>query len=89
MAVYNISYDLRAPGRNYDDLYKEIKSLGSWAHPVESTWLVDSTFNVVQVRDRLKAKMDANDRLLVTICTKGSAWWNLHKDVEDWIRQRL
>lgn len=89
MTIYNISYDLRAPGRNYNSLYEEIKSLGSWAHPVESTWLIDTNVSLTDVRDRLKAKMDSNDRLLVTICSKGTAWHNLPKDVEDWIRKRL
>ena len=35
-----ISYDLCAPGRNYDALYKAIKAYGTWAHITESTWFV-------------------------------------------------
>lgn len=35
-----IEYDLRSPGRNYDDLYRAIKSYGAWAHITESTWFI-------------------------------------------------
>ena len=35
-----IEYDLRSPGRNYDELYKAIKSYGVWAHITESTWFI-------------------------------------------------
>ena len=36
MAIYIVSYDLRAPGRNYEPLYKALKSTGTYAHPLES-----------------------------------------------------
>ena len=38
MATYIITYDLLAPGRNYDDLYSRIRSYNDYAQIVESTW---------------------------------------------------
>jgi hypothetical protein len=65
VAVYMISYDLKAPGRNYDDLYKEIKSLGSNISVLKSQWFVDTAMTAQQISDTLRSKMDANDNVLV------------------------
>jgi len=89
MSIYNVSYDLRAPGRDYKDLYDEIKKLGSWARPVESTWLVDTKLSLTDVRSRIVAAMDSNDKLVITNCAKGTAWGNLPDDVVRWIKERL
>jgi hypothetical protein len=89
MTVYNISYDLCAPGRDYEDLYNEIKKFEIWAHPVESTWLIACNSTAAQVRDQLLTVMDSNDKLLVTACGKEAAWFNLDKEVGEWIKNRL
>lgn len=89
MAIYNISYDLSAPDRNYEPLYAEIKKLGSCARPLKSTWLVDSQLTEIQIRDRLISVIDRNDHLLVTILARGAAWFNIPGDVAEWIRQRM
>lgn len=71
-----IVYDLRAPGRNYDTLYEVIKSYGVWAHITESTWFIKTDATCSQVRDKLLAVMDANDRLFVGELTGSAAWHN-------------
>ena len=38
-----IEYDLRSSGRNYDELYKTIKSYSTWAHVTESTWFIKTS----------------------------------------------
>jgi hypothetical protein len=38
MSIWSINYDLRAPGRNYEGLYKVLRSV-PFAHPLESFWL--------------------------------------------------
>ena len=72
-----ISYDLCAPGRNYDDLYKAIRSYSRWAHITESTWFVKTTSSCVEVRDDLLSYIDKNDRLFVGELTGTAAWNNL------------
>jgi len=89
MSIFNISYDLIAPDRNYEDLIAEIKKLGSWARPVKSTWLVETEVSLSDVRSRLVAIMDSDDKLIITICSKGSTWNSLPQDVVKWIKQRL
>lgn len=54
MQTYLISYDLRKPGRNYDGLYKAIKSFSIWARPLESFWVVVSTQSSATIRDQLE-----------------------------------
>ena len=43
MKLYTITYDLRQPGRKYNELYDAIKNVagvGNWQHPMESVWVV-------------------------------------------------
>ena len=72
-----IEYDLCSPGANYGALYEAIKSFGTWAHITESTWFVKTDSTCVQIRDKLLAEMDANDRLFVAELTGAAAWHNV------------
>lgn len=67
-----IEYDLRSPGRNYDELYKEIRSYDVWARITESTWFIKTGESCAQVRDKLLAHMDDND--FVATLTGTAAW---------------
>jgi hypothetical protein len=42
VAVYAVDYDLRKPGRNYDDLYKELMKFVAYCHVLQSFWFVVS-----------------------------------------------
>lgn len=87
--IYQIDYDLRKPGRNYDSLIPAIKAVGSWAHALKSTWLVESNMNAYQVAVYLRQHMDANDGLLVTRLQGDAAWASLPADVVAWLQARL
>lgn len=84
--VYLISYDLRAPGRDYPGLISEIKSLGTTAKPLESLWVVDSTLDAQTIVSKLKA-LDLTDRLLVIHID--NPWWSVGLDqrIADWMKQ--
>ncbi|MCY4417919.1 MAG: hypothetical protein OXE87_16660 [Chloroflexi bacterium] len=77
-----ITYDLKAPGRNYDELNKRIKSYGSWAQITESSWSVMTTQSAVQIRDHLMAAIDRNDKILVGILGT-AAWYGLPNEASD------
>ena len=51
--LFPISYDLNKPGQDYPNLYKRIKTLGSWCHPLDSIWFVETTSTAIQVKDHL------------------------------------
>jgi hypothetical protein len=64
MAIYVVGYDIHPKaGETYDELIKAIKSIGSWWHCLDSTWLVKSDLSATDVRDRLWNHMKADDRL--------------------------
>ncbi|MCA9751669.1 MAG: hypothetical protein KC591_05720 [Gemmatimonadetes bacterium] len=85
--VYLVSYDLNRPGQDYGGLYDAIKALGDWCHPLESTWLIDTTLGASPIAERLRANIDRNDSLLVIGVTQDYAGW-LPKEVWEWIRGR-
>jgi hypothetical protein len=70
-----ISYDLFKKGQNYDALIVEIKKLGSWAHMNLSVWYVDSPLTGNEAAVKLRAVMDANDKLLVVDATNNQISW--------------
>ena len=77
MSSMIIEYDLRSPGRNYYDLYDAIKGYEQWAHITESTCFIKTSLSCAQVRDRLSAVMDTNDRLFVAELVGTAAWHNV------------
>jgi hypothetical protein len=87
--IFQIDYDLRNPGRNYDSLIPAIKAVGSWAHPLKSTWLVESNLNAYQIAVYLRQHMDTNDGLLVTRLQGDAAWASLPADVVAWLQARF
>ena len=87
--TYLITYDLKKPGRDYTSLYKAIKALGSWCHPVESTWFVNTTQEVIAIRDSLAAVMDTNDKLIVLKSSLPGATQNLLQSDFDWLNSNL
>lgn len=90
MASYVISYDLNRPGQNYNELFEEIKALGTWWHCLDSTWIVKSNLTAAQVRDRLVKKIDTNDRLIVAALTGEAAWTtSFSEQCQDWLRKNL
>jgi hypothetical protein len=87
MKVFIISYDLRKPGRNYESLYKAIKSV-PYAHPLESVWLVQHGGPATVIRETLKAHIDKTDGLMVIEFTEGADWalFGINKPSSDWIQ---
>ncbi|MGG4039935.1 hypothetical protein [Heyndrickxia ginsengihumi] len=87
MSVYLITYDLNAPGKDYGKLYEEIKSLGAWAHYMESVWFVDTDLDPNSIRDKLKEIIDSNDSLFVSKVTSYSGWAD--KKLWDWLSKHV
>ena len=83
-----IMYDLRAPGRNYEQLYQAIKSYGTWGKLTESSWAIVSDQTVENIRNFLLNFIDSNDRLMVILSGKSAAWQNMMAD-NNWLKQNL
>lgn len=88
MATKLIAYDLNAPGQDYDDLIKEIKSLGAWWHHLDSTWLVRSALTTAAIRTRLAKHLDEGDELLVVNVTGDArAWRGFNARGSKWLKE--
>ena len=88
--VYMVGYDLNRPGQNYSALFEEIKTVSSnWWHNLDSTWIIVSNLTATQIRDRLRAKIDAGDELLVAKISAPAAWCGFSKEASDWLLKVL
>lgn len=88
MNSYIISYDLIAPNKDYSSLTSAIKDYGTYAHIVESVWIVKSSSSSSEIRDNLKSYMDSDDKLFVAKLACEAAWTNvLCRD--KWLKDNL
>ena len=87
MACYIISYDLRNR-RDYASLYEAIKSYGTWAHILESTWAVVSEKATTEVRNHLISYMDNDDGLFVAQSSGIAAWLKVQCR-DEWLQSYL
>lgn len=63
---YLISYDLDAPGKNYDKVIAALKAVGA-QRVLLSQWVVRwNNTTATNIRSYVWSHMDANDRLLVS-----------------------
>lgn len=87
--VYCVSYDLRKPGRNYNELYDAIKSFGSWWHQTESVWFIVSDKEAGDIRDFLMQFIDSDDKLFVIEVKKNWGGKGFSKNEYNWLRGAL
>jgi hypothetical protein len=89
MKTIQVNYDLKQPGRNYAAVEQYIKGHGTWAHPLESLWLIRTDKGVAQVRDELKRHVHPQDRVLVFDVT-GDAWaTNWVGEATEWMKEEM
>jgi hypothetical protein len=90
MNIILISYDLMAPGKDYGKLHEHLKSYPTWAKPLESLWLIKTSYNPTQIRNRVAQYVDQNDHLFVIDVTgAAAAWKNLSTEISEWIKNNL
>ena len=84
-----ITYDLSAPGRNYEGLIKKIKSYSGYARITESSYIITTKKEPETVRDELLLLIDENDKIYVGLLTKPAAWYGLSDSVANWLQKYL
>ena len=82
MSKYMVTYDLRKPGQNYDNLIAAIKKY-TFVKVTESSWFIKTSDNATVVRDNLNKHIDSGDRLMVAALTGEAAWNNCIAPSED------
>lgn len=90
MNIYNISYDLIKPDKDYRSLHNAIQKLSNWWwHHLDSTWLIASELNSTQIKNMLMLYIDKNDKLLVTTLSGEAAWSGIPEEASKWLRSYL
>lgn len=85
---YIILYDLCAPNRNYEELYKAIKAFGTWGKITESAWAIVTTWDTAKIRDYLMQYLDKDDRVFVMLSSQDAAWYRAIAETE-WLKVNL
>lgn len=87
---YIVSYDLNAPGKNYQALYNSIERIsgGAWCRPLESVWIIRSMQSATEIFNALKPSIDQSDRLLVCGLTGDYAGY-LDTKVIDYLKKMM
>ncbi|MCV7577518.1 hypothetical protein ACQUSY_12760 [Microbacterium sp. YY-03] len=89
MSAYLVTYDLNAPGQDYESLIERIKFYGTWANLMKSTWIVVSNKSADAVYTHLRGAMDDSGWLFVVdISGQDRQGW-LTKDTWEWIRKHV
>ena len=79
-----VTYDLRAPGRNYQPVHDFLRTF-NYCKSMESVWLLDTVTPVPTIRDRLKALVDKNDSVFVTRIAQD--WASVSFGCGDWLNE--
>jgi hypothetical protein len=90
LATFLIDYDLNKPEKDYPKLIDHIKSYPNWCRYLMSSWMIKTDRTTTQVRDDMRAFIDANDDLIVVDVTADSAaWYGLSDEISNWIKNNL
>lgn len=87
MSCYIINYDLNN-SKDYESLFKAIKSYGTYAKVLKSCWAIVTTKTAVEVRTHLKSVMDSDDGLFIVKSGVEAAWSNVECP-NQWLKDNL
>ena len=86
MNKYLITYDLKNKSiKEYQSLFIAIKSLGSWWHYLDSTWIVKTNLNSQQIWNLLGPHLLRNDYIIVVKIDTSDKWGWLPQKAWDWL----
>ena len=88
--TFLITYELNGPRDSYSGLDAEIRAIDpSYWHCLRSTWMLNSSLTVSQIRNRLASHIHSGDALLVIRVHRPAAWAGLSEVSGKWIRTRV
>lgn len=87
MSVYQITYTLRKPERDYDELHDAIEAIGDSVHALDDCWFVETDKSASTIRDDLKDHVSLKDSIIVTKkSTDGITWATTSaKEAGEWL----
>lgn len=87
MALYVLTYDVRATNHDYTRLYELLRAWGA-AHLQDSVWLAELNMGSAAIRDAMKAHMHADDTVCVVRLPSPISDWATSKarsEGNDWL----
>lgn len=84
-----IVLDIATPARDLQKLTGEIKSLGNWWHCLGHVWIVQTPLGVKEMRDRLRRRLESEDRLLILEVNGDAAWSGFEGESAGWLKDHL
>lgn len=85
LVAYRFDDSSKGKGRERGPLWRAIESLGAFALPMESVWIVCTMQTIQQVHDRLSPYFDDSDRLLIVECGQAAEWKGIPVDTAVWL----
>lgn len=85
MAGLLVAYDLKKVGQNYECITKKLKAYTTHWHMQGSVWIIQTNETPAQVRDKLRACLDANDNLFVARLGE-TAWEGFDATATKWLK---
>ena len=83
-----VTYDLKNPSTEYNNLFEYLKSHEGWSHYMSSTWLIATDKTPQRVADEMMPHVSKGDRFLVA---RFSSEYQglLPKQAWEWIHKNL
>lgn len=86
MNKYLITYDLKNKSiKNYESLYIAIKTIGTWWHYLDSTWILKTNLTSKQIYEKLASNLLTNDHILIVKIESNDKWGWLPADAWTWL----
>lgn len=87
--AYLITYDLRAPVRDYAGLYEAFEKTGVYWHAFQSVWIMDHPGPAKVIYNFLARHIDRNDRIMVIDCGNDWVAWGVDPGAAAWLQSCL
>ena len=84
-----IVLEIATPTRDLQKLTCELKSLGNWWHCLGQVWIVQTTTPARAVRDLLRRRLEADDKLLLLEIDGEAAWAGFDGEPAAWLKDNL
>lgn len=90
--LIGVNYTLHGV-KDYESLYKLLKSTGTWCRVLDSFWIVRTTESIDAWNRKLKSILDSDDSFMIHDMTEafanGSVRAYLPLDVVEWLNRRI
>lgn len=81
--------ELEAGPRNAERIYSEIKAFGNWWHCIGGVWIIRTSFTAKAIREKLRQRLEADDRLLVLELSGEATWSGFSGESAAWLKDNL